>query len=75
MASLGLNEFKNNDSAHLVLTHCGDEIWVNIGWGNGLLADCTKPLPKPVLIKHQIGCMLMKAIPPELLKNSIHNKN
>ena len=30
------------------LTHCGlvtAEIWVNIGSGNGLLPDCTKPLP------------------------------
>ena len=26
------------------------EIWVNIGSGNGLLPDGTKPLPEPVLI-------------------------
>ena len=42
----------SNDS----LTHCGlvtpygdMEIWVNIGSGNGLLPDGTKPLPEPML--------------------------
>ena len=41
------------------LTHCGlmtpygDEIWVNIGSGNGLLPDGTKPLPEPMLTDHQ----------------------
>ena len=29
------------------------EIWVNIGLGNGLLPDGTKPLPKPMLTDHQ----------------------
>ena len=29
------------------------EIWVNIGSGNGLLPDGTKPLPEPMLIDHQ----------------------
>ena len=29
------------------------EIWVNIGSGNGLLPDGTKPLPEPVLTDHQ----------------------
>ena len=29
------------------------QIWVNIGSGNGLLPDGTKPLPDPVLIDHQ----------------------
>ena len=29
------------------------EIWVNIGSGNGLLPDGTKPLPKPKLTDHQ----------------------
>ena len=29
------------------------EIWVNIGSGNGLLPDGTKPLPKPMLTYHQ----------------------
>ena len=29
------------------------EIWVNIGLGNGLLSDNTKPLPEPMLIDHQ----------------------
>ena len=31
------------------------EIWVNIGSGNGLLPDGTKPLPEPVLTYHQSG--------------------
>ena len=39
------------------LTHCGLvtplAIWVNIGSGNGLLPDSTKPLPEPMLIYHQ----------------------
>ena len=29
------------------------EIWVNIGSGNGLLPDGTKPLPEPMLSDHQ----------------------
>ena len=29
------------------------EIWVNIGSGNGLLFDGTKPLPEPMLTDHQ----------------------
>ena len=31
------------------------EIWVNIGSGNGLLPDGTKPLPEPMLTDHQLG--------------------
>ena len=31
------------------------EIWVNIGSGNGLLSNGTKPLPEPVLTCHQQG--------------------
>ena len=30
-----------------------DAIWVNIGSGNGLLPDGTKPLPEPMLTDHQ----------------------
>ena len=29
------------------------EIWVNIGSGNGLLPDGTKPLPEPMLTDRQ----------------------
>ena len=29
------------------------EIWVNIGSGNGLVPDSTKPLPEPMLTNHQ----------------------
>ena len=31
------------------------EIWVDIGSGNGLLPDGTKPLPEPMLTSHQQG--------------------
>ena len=40
------------------LTHCclvtpyGDRVLVNIGSGNGLLPDGTKPLPEPMLTNH-----------------------
>ena len=30
-----------------------DTNWVNIGSGNGLLPDGTKPLPEPMLTYHQ----------------------
>ena len=33
--------------------HMAAEIWVNIGSGNGLLPDGTKPLPEPMLTNHQ----------------------
>ena len=33
--------------------HMATEIWVNIGLGNGLLPDGTKPSPEPMLIDHQ----------------------
>ena len=40
------------------LTHCGlvlaTEIWVNIGSGDGLLPDSTKPLSKPMLTDHHL---------------------
>ena len=29
------------------------EIWINIGSGNGLLPDGTKPLPEPMLTYQQ----------------------
>ena len=32
--------------------HMATEIWVNIGSGNGLLPDGTKPLPEPMLTYH-----------------------
>ena len=41
-----------------VLTHCGlvaPYIWFNIGSGNDLLPDGTKPLPEPMLTCHQSG--------------------
>ena len=44
--------------------HCGDaiwrhrtKIWVDIGSGNGLLPDGTKPLPEPMLTYHMYGPM------------------
>ena len=33
--------------------HMASWIWVNIGSGNGLLPDGTKPLPEPMLTYHQ----------------------
>ena len=46
----------------VTLTHCVAKwchmvtlIWVNIGSGNGLLPDGTKPLPEPMLTYHQWG--------------------
>ena len=41
------------------------EIWVNIGSGNGVLPDGTKPLPEPMLIDH------MRAIRQEISQTSI----
>ena len=35
--------------------HMATENWVNIGSGNGLLPDGTKPLPQPMLTYHQKG--------------------
>ena len=34
-------------------------IWVNIGSGNGLLPDGTKPLPEPMLTYHQSGPVII----------------
>ena len=31
------------------------EIWVNIGSGNGLVPDGTKPLPEPMFTYHKYG--------------------
>ena len=33
--------------------HMATEVWVNIGSGNGLMPDGTKPLPEPMLNYHQ----------------------
>ena len=33
--------------------HMVTQIWVNIGSGNGLLPDGSKPLPEPMLTYHQ----------------------
>ena len=33
------------------------KIWINIGSGNGLLPDDTKPLPEPMLTNHQWGIL------------------
>ena len=35
-----------------LVTPYGDMIWVNLGSGNGLLPDGTKPLPEPKLTFH-----------------------
>ena len=43
------------------LTHCGLVIWINIGSGNGLLPDGTKPLPELMLTYHQWGVVAFAA--------------
>ena len=35
------------------------QMWVNIGSGNGLLPDGTKPLPEPMLTHHQCGSVAL----------------
>ena len=42
------------------------EIWVNIGLGNGLLPDGTKPLPEPMLTDHQSSDIHMRAVSQEM---------
>ena len=51
-------------------------MWVNIGSNNGLLADGTKPLLKPMLAYHQwcpIAFIHLKAISQEVFMNLICN--
>ena len=48
MVSLGNSEL--NPPIHIMISV--DIVWVNIGSGNGLVPDGTKPLPEPVLIYH-----------------------
>ena len=36
----------------MVMPYMVTQIWVNIGLGNGLMPDGTKPLPEPMLISH-----------------------
>ena len=43
------------------------EIWVNIGSGNGLLPDGTKPLPEPMLTDHQLS-------PVTFILGQFHNR-
>ena len=55
------------------------EIWVNIGSGNGLLPDGTKPLPEPMLTDHQwspsdIHIMAISHEMPQPLVTKIHLK-
>ena len=46
------------------------KIWVNIGSGNGLLPDGTKPLPEPMLISDQINDFLWhSSYPPRSYRN------
>ena len=49
------------------------EIWVNIGSGNGLLPDGTKPFPKPVLTDHHLKSsgIHIRAISQEMPQPSI----
>ena len=36
------------------------QLWINIGSGNGLLADSTKPLPEPMLHYHKHGSVAIR---------------
>ena len=45
--------WRNKFLHHIKWHHMATEIWVNIGSGNGLLPDGTKPLPEPMLTNHQ----------------------
>ena len=47
------------------------EIWVNIGSGNDLLPDGTKPLPEPMLSKSKSRDIHIRAISQEMLQPSI----
>ena len=50
--------------------HMATEIWVNIGSGNGLLPDGTKPLPEPMLINSEVNWHI-RAISQEMHQPSI----
>ena len=65
VAILSRGKWVNGDSYMIVATDwtdgvcgciyiaiCQKEIWVNIGSGNDLLTDDTKPLPGPMLTDH-----------------------
>ena len=49
------------------------EIWINIGSGNGLLPDGTKPLPEPMLTDHQLSpvTFIFREISQEMPQPSI----
>ena len=55
------------------MTPYGD-IWVNIGSGNGLLPDGTKPLPEPMLTYHQYGPVSF-FLSEDLIKRSSEGTN
>ena len=44
-----VDELTHDGYNGLVMCHKASQILVNIGWGNGLLLDGTKPLPHPIL--------------------------
>ena len=56
------------------------KIWVNIGSGNGLLPDGTKPLPEPMLTDHKwsqvtfiLGLFHMRCLNHQSLKSVFEN--
>ena len=51
------------------------QIWVNIGSGNGLLPDGTKPLPEPnICLSSKVFCGINRgAVSEEVLMNLIRN--
>ena len=48
---------KNNSLGPMQWLHMATKIWVDIDSGNGLLPDCTMPLPEPMLTNHH-SCLL-----------------
>ena len=40
-----------------MMPYMATEFWVNIGSGNSLLLDSTKPLPEPVLTFYSDNCL------------------
>ena len=42
--------------------HKATQVWVNIGLGNGLLPNGTKPLPEPMLTSHRLDCISQQVL-------------
>ena len=60
--------FSNNDLT--MINHMATENWVNIGSGNGLLPDGTKPLPEPMFrsFSVHVRTISQEILPPSITK-------